>query len=278
MDRRTWISRAGAGVAAAGALAAQPVLAQSGRSAPTTQPAVPRGLLVEAVQMPAWAVRDGQRQPLSPGDALDGAQEIETAAGAGVVLRMPEGSLIKLGQKTRLGVQSLDVASSEGTIAVKSELKLFEGFFRFATSAVAKAVGVREVQVALQTATVGIRGTDFWSMTDAAHDAVCLFEGNVGLQTREQGALTLDRPTAFWARFFDKPVQPVGNATPDQLNTFLGSTEMKPGQGVAVPGGEWRVLALATADSRAALRLAGELRALGFPAHSRRARSARAAM
>ncbi len=222
--------------------------------------------------MPAWGVKDGQHVPLAPGDWLTDMQEVETAPGAGLVLRVPEGSLIRLGEKTRMGVQRFEVDTAMGTTRVKAQLKLYEGFFRFATSAVAKAVGVRDVEVSLRTATVGVRGTDFWSMSDAAHDAVCLFEGNVKVQTQEQGEIGLERPTAFWARFFGKPLQPAGNATPEQLNTFLASTELKPGQGVAVPGGQWRVIALESNDSRKSLALAGQLRAEGYPAQMRRSR------
>ena len=148
-------------------------------------------------------------------------------------------------------------------------MKLFDGFFRFATSAVAKAVGQREIDVNLRTATIGIRGTDFWSMTDAVHDAACLFEGKVDLATRDQGALVLDKPTAFWARFFDQPVKPVGNATPDELNKFLSSTELQPGKGVAVEGGRWRVVAATLAQAASASTLAARLRADGYPAQVR---------
>lgn len=226
-------------------------------------------ITVEAVQMPAWTSRDGKRRPLSPGDTVSTAQEIETAASAGLVLKMAEGSIVRLGEKTRLGVQRLEVNEADGRIAVRSELKLFDGFFRFATSAVAKVAGQREIDVSLRTATIGIRGTDFWSMTDAEHDAACLFEGNIALATRDQGALTLDKPTAFWARFFNQPVKPVGNATPDELAKFLKSTELSPGKGVAVVGGRWRVVAAAAGSDAAAQALVTRLREAGYPAQVR---------
>jgi hypothetical protein len=219
--------------------------------------------------MPAWTSRDGKRRPLSPGDTVSTAQEIETAASAGLVLKMAEGSIVRLGEKTRLGVQRLEVNDADGRIAVRSELKLFDGFFRFATSAVAKVAGQREIDVSLRTATIGIRGTDFWSMTDAEHDAACLFEGNIALATRDQGALTLDKPTAFWARFFNQPVKPVGNATPDELAIFLKSTELSPGKGVAVMGGRWRVVAAAAGSDTAAQALATRLSEAGYPTQVR---------
>ncbi len=248
------------GVAVASGLAATALPAQAAKARADINT-----LTVEAVQMPAWTTQAGLRVPLSPGDSVTTAQEVETAAGAALVLRMPEGSIIKLGEKSRLGIQRLEVDPADGYMAVRSEMKLFEGFFRFATSAVAKVVGERQIDLNLRTATIGIRGTDFWSMTDAVHDATCLFEGQVDLATRDQGALTLDKPTAFWARFFEKPVQPVGNATPDELNKFLKSTELKPGSGVAVAGGRWRVVAAAAPTAHAAAVIAARLRAEGYP-------------
>ena len=259
MKRRSLFSY-GAGLAAVGTWATPTgALAAPGKS-------VARTLVVEAVKMPAWTTRAGRRVPLAPGAAVSTDHEVETAAGAAIALRMPEGSLIRLGEATRLGIQRLEVNESDGRTAVQSELKLFDGFFRFATSAVAKIAGQRKIDVSLRTATIGIRGTDFWTMTDAEHDATCLFEGKVDLATRDQGALTLDKPTAFWARFFDQPVMPVGNATPDELNKFLASTELQPGKGVAVEGGRWRVVAATLAADAAAAALAKRLQGQGYPA------------
>jgi hypothetical protein len=267
MNRRNWIARTGATMVA-GATAATLPAAQAATPRSASRGPLAR-MAVEAVQMPAWTGTDDAREPLAPGDAVSRSQEVHTAAGAALVLRMPEGSIIRLGEKTLLSVQRLEVDTATGRTAVRSQLKLLEGFFRFATSSVAKAAGAREIEVSLRTATVGIRGTDFWSMTDAAHDAVCIFEGKVAVASQDQGELSLDKPTAFWARFFEKPVQPVGNATPDQLATFLNSTEIKPGRGVAITDGAWRVVALRTANSREALQVAGRLRAAGYPARLR---------
>lgn len=264
MNRRNFAGQlAATATAALGLATAQPAAAQAQR-----RPAAPGPLAmtVEAVQMPAWVERGGERLPFAPGDAVSTADEVQTGPGAGLVLRMPEGSLVRLGEKTRLGVQWMDARQQDGRVRVQSELKLFDGFFRFATSAVAKAVGERRVDVALRTATIGIRGTDFWSMTDEEHDAACLFEGKVDLATRDQGNLSLEQPTAFWARFFQRPVQPVGNATPQQLATFLNSTEVTPGRGIAVAQGAWRVIAATGSEARAAMRLGGRLRAEGYSA------------
>lgn len=255
MDRRQLL---GSGLAAGALAAVGPVAA--------ARAPVIRQMVVEAVQMPAWTVRDGRRLPLTPGDAVTTDRVVETAARAALVLLLPEGSRISLGEKTQLAVERLGAGAEDGRIGVRADLRVLEGFFRFATSAVSRVVGRREINVGLRTATAGIRGTDFWCMTDTQHDAACLFEGRIALATRDQGGVTLDKPGAFWARFFERPVQPVGVATPDQLAGFITSTALLPGQGVAVQGGAWRVQLLSPTGSRAALGLAGRLREAGYPA------------
>lgn len=268
MQRRQWL----AGGTALVASAALPV---SVAAAGAPRGAAPEAtLVVEVVQVPAWTSVQGRVLPLRPGDAVNTQTEVHTGDGAALVLRMPDGSLVRLGPNTTLGVQSLAVSADAGGISVKSVLRVIDGVFRFATSAVSRAVGKRDIQVALRTATLGVRGTDFWAMSDERHDAACLFEGRVDLATQEQGPLVLDSPTAFWARFFDQPVAPVGNATPAELSKFLASVEVTPGQGLAVEAGAWSAVALATTDSREALRQAGQLRARGFAVRLRERRGA----
>jgi hypothetical protein len=221
---------------------------------------------VEAVQMPTWINTAEGRRPLEPGSQISSAQEVQTAKGAALVMRLPEGSIVRLGEATRLAVERMSVDPSTGRTALQARMRLFDGFFRFATSAVAKVAGERRIEVQLRTATIGIRGTDFWSMTDEEHDAACLFEGNIYLSTRDQGELQLDQPTAFWARFFNQAPGAVGVATPQELAKFLASTELRAGMGVAVQGGRWRVVALASRRQDAATQLMQSLRAQGYPA------------
>src|SRR5262245_15552367 len=56
---------------------------------------------VEAVQMPAWIERDGQRSPLEVGALLRNDDQIETGAAARVLLRLSDGSTVRLGENAR---------------------------------------------------------------------------------------------------------------------------------------------------------------------------------
>lgn len=252
-----------------GLLAAEPPAANAPRPAGRGRErgAERTAIRAEVVQSPAWVWRNGVQQPLQPGDSLPQGTEVQTGPGATLALRMPEGSVVYLGEQTRMAVQQLMVTrSTQGELSMSTLLRLVDGFVRYATTPLAKAVGRRDVRIGLRTSTLGIRGTDVWAMTDAVHDAACLFEGRIGLTT-QQGDLALEQPSAFWAWFFERAPTPVGVATPAELAKFMASVEVRPGQGLAVENGVWRVELSPSADYRMALRNAVALRQSGYAAH-----------
>lgn len=225
--------------------------------------------VVEAVQLPAWVERNGQRRAAEPGVQLRASDKAITADGARMLLRMDDRSVIKLGEQTEFLIQSLELSrdGAAGPSEQKSSFKLISGVFRYATDYASKALGnKRELNLELATATVGIRGTDFWSMTDAAHDAVCVFEGRVEVARDAREGINLDKPGAFWVVFTGQPEKPAGQATPDQLAKFIGQAEMRPGSGIALQGGRWRAVAASLTSVADAAALRTRLQNAGYPA------------
>jgi hypothetical protein len=124
-----------------------------------------------------------------------------TAEGARMLLRLGDRSLVKLGEKTEFQIERLAARARgvAGSSDIQAMLYLITGVFRCATDYTSKALGNRhELNLKLATATVGIRGTDFWSMTDAEHDAVCLFEGQVAVERGARPEIALTQPGALW--------------------------------------------------------------------------------
>lgn len=255
-----WLRRSLTGLLLAGtALWAGPRLAHA-NPAPT---------LVEAVQLPAWVERNGQRRPAQPGAVLRQADKAVTSAQARMLLRLPDRSEVKLGENTELVIQAMDV-SRQGEArpqTILSDLRLVTGVFRYATDLASKLAGnQRQLNLRLATATVGIRGTDFWSMTDAEHDAVCVFDGKVAVLRDAQAEINLEKPGAFWVTFTGQPEKPAGQATPDQLAKFIGQAELSPGSGVLVQGGRWRAVLAVTNTLVQAGALRDQLATRGYPA------------
>ncbi|MBA4211780.1 MAG: hypothetical protein C0449_01735 [Polaromonas sp.] len=225
--------------------------------------------VVEAIQLPAWVERNGQRRAAEPGVQLRANDKAITAGDARMLLRMSDRSMIKLGENTEFLIEALAVRQRQaaGPSELSATLRLVTGVFRYATDYSSKALGnKRDLNLKMATATVGIRGTDFWSMTDAAHDAVCMFEGKVEVVRDNKPGIVLDKPGAFWVVFTGEAEKPAGQATPDQLAKFIGQAEMQPGQGIVLQGGQWRTVAGLMPNGVQANALRTNLQAAGYPA------------
>ena len=61
-------------------------------------PAAAQTLSVEGVVSPAWVERGGQRQPVFAGMRLDNKDRVATGAGSRLLLRLADGSAVKLGE------------------------------------------------------------------------------------------------------------------------------------------------------------------------------------
>src|SRR5687768_2531373 len=61
-------------------------------------------LVVESVVSPAWVERGGTREPLQPGAVLRAKDKVHTGASARLLLRLAEGSAVKLGEHATLAV------------------------------------------------------------------------------------------------------------------------------------------------------------------------------
>ena len=229
---------------------------------PTSSEAV-----LEAVQVPAWVERDGDRRAAEPGQRLRAGDKALTAAGSRVVFRLPDNSLVKLGEATELDIEALTVKRGDAPAQMDTRMNLVTGVFRWTTDYASKARGeTRDLALRTATATVGVRGTDFWTMTDADHDAVCVFEGHVEVMPQGKPSLHLDKPGAFWVTFTGQPDKPAGQATPAELAKFIGQGELQPGKGVMLAGGTWRVVVGLLQRPVDAAALRGRLQKAGYPA------------
>ena len=71
------------------------------------------GATVDAIQMPAWYDRDGKTYPLKPGVKLYSGDVVRTGKNSRALLRMNEGSAVKLGEDAILNLSSLAPAKKK---------------------------------------------------------------------------------------------------------------------------------------------------------------------
>jgi hypothetical protein len=216
--------------------------------------------MVEGVQMPAWIERNGVKSPLLPGMELKPGDKVITGGDSRAVLKLSEGSVVKLGANGQLRFVELNATQQ----LFKGVLDVLEGAFRFTTDVAGKSRR-REVSIRAAQVTTGIRGTDVWGRAASGNEIVCLIEGDVEVSAPGDAPVRMNRPLQFYKRVAGQ-AQPVGTVDKAQIDKWASEVDLEAGKGVARAGGRV-TLELARFDSRSqAVGLREEVRKAGYPA------------
>jgi hypothetical protein len=234
----------------------------------SAQAAAQPAAVIEGVQTPAWLERDGERTPLVPGMELRAGDRILSGAGARVLVRLTQGSVVKLGENGTLRLAELQPSRE----LFKAALHVLQGAFRFTTDIVGKGRR-REVNVRVEQVTIGIRGTDFWGRSRGERQIVCLLEGAIEVGAEGEQAVTMDQPRQFYQRDKAKTL-PVGFVDANQLAQWAQETEIEAGKGALARGGRFSAQLAAIDNEEAARALLERLRKAGYPAELARVKQA----
>lgn len=221
---------------------------------------------VEAVQAPAWVERGERRLPLVPGQVLMNRDRIVTGQEARVLLRLSEGSAVKLGENASMRMDALGVR--DGGVFTAA-IDVARGAFRFTTGVFSRFQNKRAVNVRIATVTAGIRGTDVWGKSTDDRDLVCLIEGRITVVHEAVEPVLMSEPLSFYVAdrgFVPAPVAPVD---PAQLAVWAAETELRPGGATFRSGGRWAVEFGVEETESAALALYDRVRAAGYPVRIR---------
>ena len=219
---------------------------------------------IEGVQVPAWVERAGARLPVLPGTQLRAGDQVATGAGARLLIRLAEGSVVKLGENARMSFAEV----SPGADLFKAALNVLQGAFRFTTDVVSKARTRREVSIRASQVVAGIRGTDLWGRSRPGNEIVCLIEGEIEVVADGEQPVAMNHPLQFYRRL-DGKTQPLDAVDAVQLEQWSLETEMELGKGALRTGGRFTVVLASFADQAGALALYDELRKAGYPAEIR---------
>jgi hypothetical protein len=223
--------------------------------------------VIEGIQMPAWVERDGRRFPLIVAMELKPGDRLITGGEARVLIRLAEGSVVKLSENGTLMLTELD-SRRDGVFQMA--MRVAEGAFRFTTDLLRRD-RKRMVRIQVATVTAGIRGTDLWGKSLPERQIVCLIEGAIEIGAEGEPAVMMDQPRQFYQREKGKTA-PVGSVTPEQLAAWAKETEIEPGKGAARRGGKWHVILLEADGQDAALALYDRLGEAGYAAEIRTTR------
>lgn len=247
--------------AAVGTLLAVVAMASSAYAA-TPSPV----LTVESVLPPAWVERaNGRREPLSIGMALANGEKVHTGDGGRAMLRLSEGSAVKLGDSGQLIVSDLIEKKDGKGGVVNASLNVIRGAFRFTTGLLGSSKAQRNVNIRVNAVTAGIRGTDVWGKSEQERDVVCLLEGRVAV-THGTSQFTMQEPMSFYIAPRTGKAAPPSRVTAQQVREWSAETEIDARTGALRRGGTSVVVAASSTDERTANAQRDKLRDSGFPA------------
>lgn len=220
--------------------------------------------VVEAMQMPAWIERGAQRTPLVVGYAVESGDRIHTGRDARVLLKLQEGSHIKLGEQAQFNIDALAVPKDSSDV-FKGVVDVLSGAFRFTTSALG-ALHHRQIQARISTVTIGIRGTDVWGKADRNRDFVVLLEGKIEIARDGEAAQRMESPMTIFSAPKTAATEPVAAVDQNDLAKWAQETELQPGAGVTDGNGQWAVVLATTNDAAAANTFAKRVQIAGYAA------------
>lgn len=135
--------------------------------------------LLSAASMTATLVEgtaSASGQPLAVGATLQPGDTVETQAGARVEIALPGGSVLRLGESSRL---TLSPAITEQAFSAKL-------FFGNLWTKVHKLLAGESYAIETQNGVAGVRGTEFRvEVADAQPDLLRVYEGAVQVDARE---------------------------------------------------------------------------------------------
>jgi hypothetical protein len=208
---------------------------------------------------------------------LRNQDRVVTGAGSRALLKLADGSAVKLGENATVNLDGL--AEKQGGRArklVTASLDVARGAFRFTTGVFSRQAFERDVRIRVATVTAGIRGTDLWGKSDDQRDLVCLLEGRISVSHAQTGEITMSEPLAFFVAPRQQAPLPVGKADVAQMQQWAAETELGTVAGGARRGGRFRVEVSTAPDQQAALRDYDVVRRAGYPAAIQPVKSAAA--
>ncbi|HKB83245.1 MAG TPA: SPOR domain-containing protein [Burkholderiales bacterium] len=217
--------------------------------------------VVEGIKLPAWITRDGKRQPLAVGTELKSNDEVSTGDSSRLLLRLGDGSVVKLGENGKLQLSDLLQKRKEGFLA--ATMRVLEGAFRFTTAAAVKNRSTRDITVQFPTLTAGIRGTDIWGKNLGDREVLVLIEGKITVTRKGDPSVQMNDPLTYLQA--PKAGTASVEAVPmEQLKAWAAETEIADGTGAMRKGGRWKLYLGSYRQQLEALSLYDSLRREGY--------------
>ena len=205
-------------------------------------------VVVDSLLMPAWVERGNSRIALMPGMQLKTNDQVHTGKNGKILLKLEEGSDVKLGENVELAIESVEPAAASADSIFSSTLNVLRGAFRFTTTFMGQDLR-RNINIRVGAVTAGVRGTDLWGKSTDDRNFVVLLEGEIDLMREGDAVVRMDNPMTIYQAPVGQPSKPVEPVDQNALALWAQETELDSGKGVITQGGK-QIVYLASYHSR----------------------------
>lgn len=226
-----------------------------------TVQAQPALLHVATLQPPAWIDRDGHREALRPGSAIQPGDLLETGDGGRLQLEFDDASVLQLGERSRLVLEELAASGDAATPGpLQGLLSLPQGQLRFSGD----PMRPREIGLAAGRLQIRLHDSDLWAAANAPRDLACLLQGGAEVAGSHSPALALDATQPCVGSGDGSAAEPVPTGD-DAIAAALAQTEANPAQASLHQDGRYRVVLASVGTQAQADREIARLSTLGYP-------------
>lgn len=217
---------------------------------------------VDALQMPAWVERGGEKHALRADAQLQSGDVVSTGGGSRVLMKLEEGSVMKLGENARLSLDILSAPRQQDGV-FEALMRVTRGAYRFTTSAIGK-LRKRKVDVHIGAVTIGLRGTDFWGKSNDDSDVLVLLEGKVSTQREGEAPILMNEPNSLFVAPAHQASLPLQTIDQAKLAVWAAETELQSQTGVVRADGTWALNLMSVQSDAAAQTLQAQLDTAGY--------------
>jgi len=222
--------------------------------------------IVEELQVPVWLEREQQRMPLRASMQLKEFDTLKTGETGRIVALIADGSLLAVGERTRISIERLSATIEATTITFQAFLGVAKGSFHYIADDTVRTTQ-RDVGLRINATIIDVRQpADFRGQSNVETELVCLIDGTITIEHLAINSFVMNKPrTVFVAPKSDTPTA-VTTADSELLRAWTNATKLIAERSITVPDGSWIVQLAATNDERAANILARRLWQAGYAA------------
>lgn len=196
--------------------------------------------IVEGVRMPIWVEQDGVSSPLAPGARLRTTDVVTTGEGGRLLLKLDDGSLVRLGENAQLVLDDLK-SRKDMLDDAHIALSVKKGSFRLKTGGLKKNQA-RVVNITLGRLGVSGQRMDVWGRVADERDLLVLVaKGRVEVEHNSGKQVTLSRAKTFVDAPEEGSMSNAEKVASGDYRSWIAQTGLQTGRGVATRKGRWKV-------------------------------------